>query len=136
MSNVSITVLPLLASKYCYKPLHLFDCYLTPSTKGFISCHPPKVSVTMGTLPLAGLSKLLHLGWEVVIEGEPTAAGAPTTVDSLQGLTSTTSRAMSFPVFQSRRRKLAGRKSPCSQLYRFWSSFGRREFHDSRFTPA
>ena len=67
-----------------------------PPTKGFCP---------MGTLPLAGLSRLLHLGWEVVIEGEPTAAGAPTTVDSLQGLTSATSRAISFPVFQSRRRE-------------------------------
>ena len=90
----------------------------------------------MGTLPLAGLSRLLHLGWEVVIEGEPAASGAPTTVDALHGLTSATSRAMSFPVFQFGRRTLAGRKSPCSQLYRFWSSFGRREFHDSKFTPA
>ena len=37
----------------------------------------------MGTLPLSGLSRLLLLGWEIVIEGEP---AAPTTVDSLQGL--------------------------------------------------
>ena len=32
----------------------------------------------MGTLPLAGLSRLLHLGWEVIIEGETAAAAAST----------------------------------------------------------
>ena len=109
---------------------------LNTSSLAAIPCHPPKDSVTMGTLPLAGLSRLLRLGWEVVIEGEPAASGAPTTVDALHGLTSATSRAMSFPVFQFGRRTLAGRKSPCSHLYRFCSSFGRREFHNSKFTPA
>ena len=115
----SLTVLPWLASKYCYKPLHLFDCYLIPPTKWF--CHDGHPPIDHWQ---ASADFCIWVG-KLSLRANPAAASASTTVDSLQWLTSATSRAMSFLAFQFGRRTSAGRKSPCSQPCRFRSSYDR-----------
>ena len=81
-----------LASKCYSKSLHLRDCHLMPPTVGFRH-HGQEDDA----LPLASLSRFLHLGFEGVIEGVPSSCGCSNHCVPLAGVDDSDVQSDVFP---------------------------------------